>query len=99
MKKPRRGRRRKIDIIIAARKTTHGDFRENTKFMQSAKDLMRAAPNWAAMPAYQREGLDMIMHKIGRVLYGDFMHEDHIADVAGYAERVRELTVGDGEGM
>jgi hypothetical protein len=42
----------------------------------------------------QRETLDMIAHKIGRILAGDPNVEDHWKDIAGYAtlsaDRVRK---------
>ena len=80
---------------IAARQSTHGVFSENTKFIQAAKDLARQGPNWATMPAYQREAVDMLMHKIGRILYGDPSHLDHWVDISGYSDRVVKTIKGD----
>ena len=80
---------------IAARQSTHGIFSENTKFIQAAKDLARQGPNWATMPAYQREAVDMLMHKIGRILYGDPSHLDHWVDISGYSDRVVKTIKGD----
>jgi hypothetical protein len=36
----------------------------------------------------QREALDMIQHKIGRILAGNPNHHDHWHDIAGYATLV-----------
>ena len=81
--------------IIAARQSTHGVFKENTVYMQSSKDLMRAQPNWNKMSAYQLEALDMFQHKIGRILHGDPNFCDHWDDISGYAERVSKTIKGD----
>jgi hypothetical protein len=64
--------------------TTHGVTKENSVYAQHAKKLMCSQPNWKQerLQAYQREALDMIQHKIARILHGDPNCEDHWADVA-----------------
>ena len=53
---------------------------------------MRESVNWPDLSPSQAESLDMIAHKIGRILAGDPFVKDHWADIAGYAELVaREL--------
>lgn len=37
-----------------------------------------------------REALEMIAHKIGRILAGDPAYDDSWVDIAGYATRVAE---------
>ena len=74
--------------LITERQNTHGVFRENTMFMQEVKDIMRSQPKWSKMEPYQREGLDMIIHKIGRALHGDPNFKDTWDDISGYAQRV-----------
>ena len=73
--------------IIAERERTHGAFRENSKFAQDVKATMRNLPSWNRMASFQREALDMIAHKMTRILHGDPDHLDHWDDIAGYAER------------
>lgn len=47
------------------------------------------------MPAYMREGLDMIEHKIQRITAGDFYFNDHWDDIKGYVDAVmREKAKG-----
>ena len=84
-----------VSKIIADRQGTHGVFRENTKFIQAVKELMRQQPNWGKMYAYEMEALDMFAHKMGRILHGDPHYEDHWEDVAGYAQRVVKTLKGD----
>jgi hypothetical protein len=55
----------------------------------------RKAEGWKRLSVGQREALEMIAHKIARILSGDPNHKDHWEDIAGYAELVvRELEHG-----
>ena len=45
---------------------------------------------WAKLEQTQRESLDMIAHKIGRILAGDPDFRDHWDDIAGYAKLVAD---------
>ena len=71
--------------LIAERQTTHGDFATKSAFIQSSKAAMRRAPNWANLSPAQREALDLIETKRGRILFGDADTLDHWMDIAGYA--------------
>lgn len=90
MRRKTRKKRTSVARIIGDRQGTHGVFRDNSVFIQAAKDLMRGTPNWSRMPAHQRECLDMQVHKIGRALFGDPDHRDHWIDQVGYITRVVE---------
>lgn len=80
-----------IEQILAERAKTHGDFEVKAEIIQGMKTLMRAkwsedAPaDYYDLPASHREALEMIVHKIGRIITGDAFHKDHWQDVAGYA--------------
>lgn len=82
------------DSLLVARGSTHGEFRDNSEISQAIKEVLRATSNWSHLTAYQREGLEMISHKIGRALEGNAKFEDHWDDIVGYAkliaDRVRE---------
>jgi hypothetical protein len=71
--------------LLAARGKTHGDYTEHAELTQRLKEEMRDSPNWNDLPKHHRETLDMIAHKIGRVLCGDPNFRDHWDDIAGYA--------------
>ena len=49
---------------------------------------MRLMPGWKNLLPHQRESLDMIQHKISRILNGDPNIVDSWADIAGYAHIV-----------
>jgi hypothetical protein len=51
---------------------------------------MQASPKWAQLADDQREALDMIVHKIGRILNGDPNYQDSWQDIVGYAKLVAD---------
>lgn len=46
------------------------------------------------LPAYQQEALDMICHKIARIINGDNNYADSWHDIAGYAKLVDDILNG-----
>lgn len=79
-----------IEQTLAERGNRYGDFATHAGISQSLKEVMVATPQWAEMPTYQREALEMIAHKIARILNGDSNYADSWHDVAGYARLVEE---------
>lgn len=75
-----------VSTTLSKRKITHGKFPDNAVVAQSIKNTIRAAPNWSQLHPSQREALDLIATKIGRIMAGDPYHPDHWLDLAGYAE-------------
>ena len=76
--------------LLNVRGSTHGDFAENGKIMQALKEIMRCHQKWDRLEPYKREALEMIQHKIGRILCGDDSFYDHWRDIAGYAKLCEE---------
>lgn len=75
-----------IDSTLASRKKTHGDYKHTAEVIQAMKLIARRGEGtWPGMTAQQKESLDMILHKIGRILSGDPGIADHWHDIAGYA--------------
>jgi hypothetical protein len=75
-----------IKDTLNARGQTHGSFEANTVITQSLKKIMRSSPNWELLSPPQQEALDMIMHKMARMLTGDTMYIDSARDIVGYAQ-------------
>ena len=77
----------KIKEILEERRGTHGSYSLQAKLTQDFKDQLRSSTNWGvdALSAPQRESIEMICHKIARILEGDPNHLDHWVDIAGYA--------------
>lgn len=72
-------------VLITERGTRYGKFKDGAEIMQSLKDTMRDVDGWNNLTASQKEALDMIQHKIGRILNGDPTYDDSWKDIAGYA--------------
>ncbi len=84
-----------VDATLEVRGHTHGDFKDSSKFVQTAKDNMRVSPNWFGMTQDKQEALDMIQHKVGRILYGDHELADTWHDIAGYATLAEKECIND----
>jgi hypothetical protein len=77
--------------LLAERGKTHGDYSDHAQITQLLKGAMRnTGRNWPSLVPIQVEALEMIAHKIGRILSGDPNHQDHWDDIAGYAKLVSE---------
>lgn len=74
-----------MDKILAERGTRYGAFPGHAAISQSLKRVMHATPNWALLTDAQKEALEMIASKIGRMLNGDPTYVDNPADIGGYA--------------
>jgi len=79
-----------IDQILKERGKRYGEFLELAKITQNLKDVLRAAPKWNSLPEDVQEALDMIQHKIGRILNGDPNYIDSWHDIIGYARLVEQ---------
>lgn len=79
-----------IDTLLRDRHTTHGDYAVHADITQRLKIVMRLQPGWLRLNAMQGEALEMIAHKIGRILAGKPDFQDHWDDIAGYARLVSQ---------
>lgn len=78
------------DQLLAQRGQTHGDFADHAAVTCAIKDAIHSLGNADRLSLVQREALDMIAHKIGRIVAGDPNHQDHWDDIAGYARLVSQ---------
>jgi len=78
------------DALLAEREKTHGDFTIHAQITQDLKTIMAATGVWPNLSTYSREALEMIAHKIGRILAGNPNFRDHWDDIAGYAKLVAD---------
>lgn len=77
-----------IDAVLQERGTNYGSFETQAMYCQGIKDILRLSPNWITMEADQREALDMVANKLGRILNGDPNYADSWVDIAGYAQLI-----------
>lgn len=81
-----------VNATLNSRQSTHGDFVTNGLIMQTLKNDMRLfGVNWDKLDPHQAEALEMIQHKIGRILSGNPNEPDHWHDIAGYATLVENI--------
>jgi len=78
------------DKLLEERGKTHGLFSDHASITQRTKDLWKSMEKYKTLTYSQREALDMIAHKVGRVLSGNPHFHDHWADIAGYARLVEK---------
>lgn len=65
----------------------HGGMEPVGTVAQGIKALMHDSRNWHRLTPGHREALDMLAHKIARILSGADPHDpQHWEDVAGYAQ-------------
>ena len=77
-------------MSIPNRDHQHGGVEAVGLVAQDLKACMRTwGNNWSSLTPGEREALDMICHKISRILSGADPHDhQHWEDVAGYAQAV-----------
>lgn len=75
-----------INDILTQREKTHGNYSDVSKLSQTLKEILRDTPNWDKLNDGQKESLEMISNKLGRLLSGDANFRDHWEDIGGYAE-------------
>ncbi len=77
-----------INTVLNERGTRYGDFDEHAKLTQNLKVTMYEHPKYTQLAPYQAEALEMIQHKIGRIINGDPNYDDSWVDISGYATLV-----------
>lgn len=79
-----------IKEVLLERGKIYGKFADRALIAQELKRSMRVFPGWQRLDVSQREALDMIQHKISRILNGDPKYVDSWVDIEGYAHLVTE---------
>lgn len=79
-----------IDATLVERGSRYGDFVEHARITQNIKRAMQDSPNWNKLADDQKEALEMLAHKVGRILNGDPNYADSWTDIIGYARLVEK---------
>jgi len=76
-----------IEELLKSREETYGRFEEFAAYAVDLKRVLRNSPTFSQnMPAYQTEALELIAHKIARILNSpECIYSDSWRDIAGYA--------------
>jgi hypothetical protein len=85
-----------IDAVLNERGSRYGKFTDHASVTQAYKTLMfcQLEERDKRLAADQQEALDMIFHKIGRIINGDPDYADSWVDIAGYAKLVADRLEG-----
>lgn len=85
---------REIDTTLAERGKRYGVFKNHAGITQRLKKVMQNEPGYNNLTNSQAEALEMIAHKIGRILNGDPNYHDSWHDIVGYAKLVADELLG-----
>lgn len=77
-----------INNILDERGNRYGDFASNATTTQLIKQAINLGDTADKLAFYQRESLEMIAHKISRIVNGDANYMDSWVDIVGYAQLV-----------
>jgi len=77
-----------IENTLKERGSRYGDFAGHAFITQEIKRAMYYRSNWESLSNDKKEALEMIAHKIGRILNGDPDYKDSWIDIEGYAHLI-----------
>jgi len=85
-----------VDDVLDTRGETYGKFIEGAEIMQMTKRLVHnyVEQRGTTLAFDQLEAIDMIIHKLGRIINGNPDHIDNWVDIAGYATLVADRLKG-----
>lgn len=85
-----------VDTLLQERAQSYGTFVSLAKTAQEFKSVLyrELGSRNKRLADDQAEALDMIIHKIARIINGNADHVDSWADIAGYAKLVAERLQG-----
>lgn len=86
-----------IDKTLEERGNRYGEFKRHALITQSFKfvteDFLKSENK--VLSHAHKEALEMIFHKIGRILNGDPNYKDSWHDIAGYAKLAEDSCIED----
>lgn len=83
-----------ITTTLTERGSRYGLFTEHAAITQKLKTVLYSNASWDGLEPDQKEALEMIAHKIGRIINGDPNYADSWVDIAGYAKLVADRLEG-----
>ena len=85
-----------VDAILDERGARYGKFIDHAEVTQNLKNVMMThlQKQKRTLIVDQQEALEMIFHKVGRILNGDPNYADSWIDIAGYAKLVADRLEG-----
>ena len=80
-----------LDGVLSERGKRYGDFAGHACITQGIKEILWASDGWGKLSRDKKEALEMIAHKIGRILNGDPEYKDSWVDIAGYSQLIANV--------
>ena len=77
-----------IQSILAERGSRYGRFDAHALVTQRLKQALTSGTNWDFLEPDAKEALEMIVHKMGRILSGDPDYDDSWVDICGYSRLI-----------
>ena len=77
-----------VTEVLEERGKRYGSFTSHANISQELKLVMQGTGQWCKLAPDQAEALEMIQHKIARILNGDPNYDDNWIDIAGYSTLV-----------
>lgn len=79
-----------VNKILEEREKRYGSFQGHALIAQKLKKTMLKSSKWSQLSSDKKEALEMIQHKVARILNGDPEYDDNWRDIAGYATLVEQ---------
>ena len=75
-----------VEKILEERDKNYGSYGNFAKILQPLKEACRANAKWVQLSFKEKESFDMVLHKVVRIINGDFKFEDSWVDIIGYSK-------------
>lgn len=82
-----------VENTLDQRKKTYGSFKEHALISQNLKYTLDISKNYWRLAPDQKEAIEMILHKIARIVNGNPDYTDSWHDIQGYAKLVEDRLV------
>lgn len=74
--------------LLEQRGQNYGDFSGQANISQSLKHVARNGVQYDSLKPFQKESIEMILHKIARIVNGNPNYIDSWKDIIGYSQLV-----------
>ena len=86
-----------IHDLLNERGNRYGEFKTHAEVTQKIKEALFSGASFAYLDYDQKEALEMIAHKLGRIVNGDPNYLDSWVDIIGYTQLVLDRLKKDQE--
>jgi hypothetical protein len=86
-----------IHDLLNERGDRYGEFKTHAEVTQKIKEALFSGASFAYLDYDQKEALEMVAHKLGRIVNGDPNYLDSWVDIIGYTQLVLDRLKKDQE--